>query len=96
MNRPFGHVSRGSLQMFSGAAGLIAAFSAISLPLLALPGAAAAGSLPRFASRGTITILILTSVLAILACVLLRFSLLHEDDPRRLHGSPSHGHPHSA
>jgi hypothetical protein len=95
MDRHFLHVRRGSLQMFSGAAGLIAAFSAISLPLLAWTGAAA-GSLPPLASRGTITILVLTFALASLACMLLRFSLLHEDDPRRSHASPSHHHPHSA
>jgi len=95
MNRPFGHMSRGSLQMFSGAAGLIAAFAAISLPLLAFPEAAA-GSLHRMISRDVIAILALTVALATLACTLLRFSLLHESDPRRLHASPSHHHPHSA
>jgi hypothetical protein len=96
MNRPIPHVSRASLQMVSGAAGLIAIFAAISLPLLALPGAAASRSLPLLASRTTITVMVLTIALAAVASMLLRFSLSHEYKLRSSHISPSHNHPHSA
>jgi hypothetical protein len=96
MNRPFLHVSRASLQMFSGAAGLIAIFAAISLPLLAWPGAAASDSLPLLASRTSIAVVVLTIALATVASMLLRFSLAHENHLRSSQISPSHNHPHSA
>lgn len=96
MNRSFLHMNRGSLQMFSGAAGLIAIFAAISLPLLAWPAAARNDSLTLLASHTTVTVVVLTIALATLALMLLRFSLSHEDHLGRSHASPSQRHPHSA
>ena len=96
MNRPIFHVSRASLQMFSGAAGLVAIFAAISLPLLTWPGAAASDSFPLLGSRTTTTVVVLTIALATVASMLLRFSLSHENNLRGSHISPSHNHPHSA
>lgn len=95
MNHSILHMNRGSLQMFSGAAGLIAIFAAISLPLLAWPAATPGHSLSLLASRTTVTVAVLAIALAALALMLLRFSLSHEDLGRS-HASPSQTHPHSA
>jgi positive regulator of sigma E activity len=67
--------------MFSGAAGLIAGFAAISLVFLFLEGAAVgAQSLSR-----TITIVAVALVLGSVAAFLLRFSLTRIDPASSLH-----------
>ncbi len=72
------HVSRTSLQMLSGAAGLIAAFTSISL-LFSLPGAAGGDALPGLVSWGRATVVGLTIGCAALAYTLLRFSVSPEN-----------------
>ena len=77
MHIPHPHLSRTSLQMFSGAAGLIAAFTSISL-LFSLPGSAS-DALPGLAAWGRATIAIVLIGSAALAYTLLRFSLSAEE-----------------
>lgn len=73
MNRTF-------LQMVSGAAGLIAAFTATALPLLfAKPFFTAAG----FWKSGNIAFFLVRILLAAIAFFLLRFSLSHEETNRQ-------------
>ena len=74
------HVSRGSLQMFSGAAGLIAGFAAISLSFLLWQSPAA---VTHNATRAITTVLAVVA-LGSLAALLLRFSL-SRSDPHALH-----------
>jgi hypothetical protein len=85
MNRSFLHMNRGSLQMFSGAAGLIAAFAAISLPMLAWPAATPGYSFSLLASHTMVTVVVLTIALATVALMLLRFSLSNENQLRTFH-----------
>jgi len=64
--------------MFSGAAGLIAGFAALSLPILAFEDVAASQTI---LSR-TVLVSVLMLCLGFVASSLLRFSLVR-DDPRR-------------
>jgi hypothetical protein len=64
--------------MISGAAGLIAAFTATALPLLLSKPFNAAG----FWSAGNVRFLSVTVLLAAIAFFLLRFFLSHEEDNR--------------
>jgi hypothetical protein len=74
-------MNRAFLQMISGAAGLIAAFTATALPLLlARPFLAATG----FWSLGNVAFLSFRVLLAAVAFFLLRFSLSHEETNRLL------------
>jgi hypothetical protein len=74
-------MNRAFLQMISGAAGLIAAFTATALPLLlSKPFFSASG----FWSIGNVTFVSVRILLAAVAFILLRFSLSHEE-PNRLH-----------
>lgn len=74
-------MNRAFLQMMSGAAGLIAAFTATALPLLlAKPFLAA----PGFWTLANVAFLSLRVVLAVVAFFLLRFSLSHEETNRLL------------
>lgn len=73
--------------MLSGAAGLLAAFTAISLPLLVMsdsPDAGWTGVSLRSLTAGTFTLLGIRILLAIAACLLLRFSLSHAETARLL------------
>jgi hypothetical protein len=72
--------------MFSGAAGLIAGFAAISLPLLLLETAA---EVPHSSSR-TITVVALALGLGSLAALLLRFSLARADPASTLRSHALH------
>ncbi len=78
MHIPHPHLSRTSLQMFSGAAGLIAAFTSISL-LFSLPGSVSGDALPGLAAWGRATTAIVLIGSAALAYTLLRFSLSPEE-----------------
>lgn len=74
MNRPVS-------QMVSGAAGLLAGFAAVSIPLLLLSNTATwNGTAPRFkaSTETTIAALLFTAVLAYAAYRLLRFALAEE------------------
>ena len=72
-------MNRAFLQMMSGAAGLIAAFTATGLPLLLakpfLPGAG-------FWSLGSLAFLSIRVLLVVVALFLLGFSLSHEETDR--------------
>jgi hypothetical protein len=70
--------------MFSGAAGLMAGFAAVSLPILVLQDAAGA----RSARSATIVIAALMLGLSVIASGLLRFSLMRDDPAAELR---SHG-----
>lgn len=74
-------MNRAFLQMMSGAAGLIAAFTATALPLLlAKPFLFTTG----FWSLGNVEFLSLRVLLGVIAFFLLRFSLSHEETTRLL------------
>lgn len=81
-------MTRSFLRMLSGAAGLIAAFTAISLPLLMLSDAASedgwTGVSLRSLTAGTFALLGVRISLAVAACFLLRFSLSHGETERLL------------
>jgi hypothetical protein len=64
--------------MLSGAAGLLAAFTAISLPLLL------ADSSSRSLTAGTFTLMAIRILLAVGACLLLWFALSHPETERLL------------
>lgn len=76
-------MTRSFLRMLSGAAGLLAAFTAISLPLLLLPESASGAVWTRLAA-GTFTLLGVRISLAIAAWQMLRFSLSHAETDRLL------------
>lgn len=72
-------MNRAFLQMISGAAGLIAAFTATALPLLlSKPFFTATG----FWSAGNVRFFSVRILLAGIAFILLRFSLSHEETSR--------------
>jgi hypothetical protein len=75
--------------MFSGAAGLIAAFAAVSLPILVFQDAAAS----RIMRSPTLVVPALMLCLGFLASGLLRFSLTRDDPASELrsHGLSAHG-----
>ncbi|HKW75296.1 MAG TPA: hypothetical protein VJN64_07200 [Terriglobales bacterium] len=74
-------MNRAFLQMISGAAGLIAAFTATALPLLlSKPFFTATG----FWNIGNVSFLSLRILLAACAFAFLRFSLSHEETNRLL------------
>jgi hypothetical protein len=75
MRQSFFHLSRDSARMFSGAAGLIAGFIAVSLPILVFQDAAGA----RIMRLPTIIVPALMLGLGLLASGLLRFSLMRDD-----------------
>ncbi len=81
-------MTRSFLRMLSGAAGLLAAFTAISLPLLVMSDSAAeagwTGVSLRSLTAGTFTLLGIRILLAIAAWLLLRFSLSHAETARLL------------
>ena len=81
-------MNRSFLRMLSGAAGLLAAFTAISLPLLVLSDSASetgwTGVSLRSLTAGTFTLLGVRISLAIAAWLLLRFSLSHAETERLL------------
>ena len=81
MRHSFTSVSRETLQMLSGAAGLIAGFAAISLAFLMLQGSAAAG----YHSLSALAIAGFALFLGLLAGLLLRFSLARIDPASTLH-----------
>lgn len=74
-------MNRAFLQMISGAAGLIAAFTATALPLLLSKPFFPATD---FWSFGNVAFLSLRALLAAIAFFLLRFSLSHEATNRLL------------
>lgn len=75
-------MNRAFLQMMSGAAGLIAAFTATALPLLmSKPFVSATG----FWTRGSFAFVLVRISLAVIALFLLRFSLSHEETNRLIH-----------
>jgi hypothetical protein len=84
------HLSRDSARMFSGAAGLIAAFAAVSLPILFFQDAAAS----RMMRSPGLIVPALMLCLGLLASGLLRFSLMRDDPTAELrsHGVTAHGH----
>ncbi|HST79016.1 MAG TPA: hypothetical protein VLN58_11050 [Verrucomicrobiae bacterium] len=84
-------VSRETLQMLSGAAGLIAGFAAMSLAFLMLQGSAATG----YRSLSTIMIAAFAVLLGSLAGLLLRFSLTRIDPASTLHAHTLHGRIHT-
>ena len=71
-------MNRSFLRMLSGAAGLLAAFTAISLPLLVSDSAS------RSLTAGTLTLLAVRILLGAAACCLLWFSLSHAETERLL------------
>ena len=73
-------MNRNLLQMLSGALGLIAAFGAVSIPLLLLSGVGDASGSPvyRASAQGTVAALAATVLLAYAGYRLLRFSLSQE------------------
>jgi hypothetical protein len=71
-------MTRSFLRMFSGAAGLLAAFTAISLPLLLFDSAS------RSLFAGTFTLLAIRILLGAAACFLLWVSLSHAETDRLL------------
>lgn len=71
-------MNRSFLRMLSGAAGLLAAFTAISLPLLV------SGSSSHSLAAGTLTLLGVRLALGTAACFLLWFSLSHAEVDRLL------------
>src|SRR6185437_7365339 len=75
MRQSLFHLSRDSARMFSGAAGLIAGFAAVSLPILVFQDAAAA----RIMRSPNVVVPALMLCLALLASGLLRFSLMRDD-----------------
>ena len=79
MHIPVPHPSRNSLQMFSGAAGLMAAFTSISL-LFLLPGSGMTDALPGLLTWGRTAIVAVTAGSALVAYTLLRYSVSHEHD----------------
>lgn len=83
MRQSFFHLSRDSARMFSGAAGLIAAFAAMSLPILVFQDAAT-----RIIHSPTVVVPALMLCLGLLASGLLRFSLMRDDPASELR---SHG-----
>jgi len=91
MRHSFVSVSRETLQMLSGAAGLIAGFAAMSLAFLMLQGSAATG----YHSWSTIVIAVFAVLLGSLASLLLRFSLTRIDPASTLHSQTLHGHIHT-
>jgi hypothetical protein len=72
------------LRMMSGGAGLLAAFTAISLPLLLSDSASSS------LAAGTFTLLAIRILLGAAACLLLWFSLSHAEAYRllRFHSRP--------
>ncbi len=88
MRQSFFHLSRDSARMFSGAAGLIAAFAAVSLPILVFQDAAT-----RIIHSPTVVVPALMLCLGLLASGLLRFSLMRDDPASELrsHGLSAHG-----
>jgi hypothetical protein len=83
MRQSFLHLSRESARMFSGAAGLIAGFAAVSLPILVFQDAAS-----RIVRSSSIVVPALMLCLGFLASLLLRFSLMRDDPDAALR---SHG-----
>lgn len=86
MRHSFMSLSRETLQMLSGAAGLIAGFAAISLAFLMLQGSAAT----VYHSLSSVTIAGLALLLGLLAGLLLRFSLARIDPASTLHAQTLH------
>jgi hypothetical protein len=86
MRHSFISVSRETLQMLSGAAGLVAGFAAISLAFLMLQGSAAIG----YRSLITVAITVFALLLGSLAGLLLRFSLTRIDPASGLHAHTLH------
>jgi len=80
MRQSLFHLSRDSARMFSGAAGLIAGFAAVSLPILVFQDAAAA----RIMRSPNVVVPALMLCLALLASGLLRFSLMRDDPAAEL------------
>jgi hypothetical protein len=76
-------MTRSFLRMLSGAAGLLAAFTAIALPLLVISDSASEDGWTSLAT-GTVTLLGVRVSLAIAALLLLRFSLSHTETERLL------------
>lgn len=74
MHRPPFHLSRDSARMLSGAAGLLAGFSALSLPVL---GVGRAATVPFISARMFTLVLMLG--LGLVASALIRFSVLRDD-----------------
>ena len=75
MRQSFFYLSRDSARMFSGAAGLMAAFAAVSLPILVFQDAAAS----RIMRSPNVVVPALMLCLGFLASGLLRFSLMRDD-----------------
>lgn len=86
MRHSFISVGRETLQMLSGAAGLIAGFAAISLAFLMLQGSAVAG----YHSLTTVAIAGFALLLGLLAGFLLRFSLARIDPASTMHAPTLH------
>lgn len=85
MRHSFISVGRETLQMLSGAAGLIAGFAAISLAFLMLQGSAVG-----YHSLTTVAIAGFALLLGLLAGFLLRFSLARIDPASTMHAPTLH------